>query len=183
MRIFNRFLAFFAALAIVAAAVIVVVEVIAVAVKAQPVIYNWHPILRWTQRNAWDVASVRLTAAIVAAAGLLILLPQLKRRRAPRLKISPAGLPPATDAALTRKGITTTLAASADGVEGVRSSRVTLKRRRVRINVSAAASDRSAAAPLTGAVRSAVGRRLDELELDRSLRTSVNITTSRKGGS
>jgi hypothetical protein len=180
MRVLNRFLALIAGLAVIAAAVIVAVEVSADRLGDQPVILDWHPWLRWAQRNTWNAASVKIAAGIVALAGLIILLVQLWPRRKARLEIHPDGVHPQTSVALTRKGLAAAVSGATRDVEGVRDGRVRLRRRSIALDVTAEGSDEFTLASLNDTVRSAAQRCLDELAPARSLRMKVRSEPVRR---
>lgn len=180
MRIFTRFLALIAAIAVIATAVIVAVEVSADRLGHQPVILNWHPWLRWAQRNTWNAGSVKVAAGILVLIGLLILITQLWPRRQPRLGIHPAGLHPRTSVALTRKGLADAVEAATQDVDGVRNSHVRLGRRRVAVRITAAGSDRETLSSISEDVRTASQHCLQQLSLARSLRIKVHAKPAKK---
>jgi Family of unknown function (DUF6286) len=185
MRIVNRLLAFVAALALVGVGAIIVIEVIAARTHSGPAIIQWHAILDWAHRNTWKADSVELTSAITATAGLVLLLPQLFRRRVSRLRIdTDAG----TDAAITRRGVTVTIRGAVAEVEGVASSRVKVGQRRIRVRALSTALPGEVAGELHPKVTEAVSQQLEALRLHkpRRLRVAVNGRSSashRNGGS
>ena len=121
MRIVNRLLAFALALALLAVGVILIVEVIAANTNAAPVIFDWHAMFRWGQRNTWQATSVEITCGIVALVGLLLLLPQLRRRRPNRFALTSEHA--ATDVALTRSGVRNAVRGAVDDVDGAPAAR------------------------------------------------------------
>jgi Family of unknown function (DUF6286) len=173
MRIVNRLLAFVVALALVGVGVIVIVEVIAERSHSGPLILHWRAILDWGHRNTWKATSVELASAITAAAGLLLLVPQLFRRRVSRLRIDTAA---GTDAAITRKGVTVTIRTAVAEVDGVASSRVKVGRRRIRVKALSTALEGEVIGDLHPLVNEAVSDQLDALRLHkpRRLRVAVN---------
>ena len=178
MRIANRLIAFIVAAAIFVVGVIVIVEVIAARSGAQPVIIGWHSILRWGQRNTWKASSVELACVITALAGLLLVLPQLRRRRPTRLTVESSD---ATDAALTRKGVVVTVRGAVEEVEGISGSRVKVGHRRIQVNAtSSAASDETAQLTKT-AVKDAAQHAIDELKLTADRRLRVSVASRTKG--
>jgi hypothetical protein len=172
MRIVNRLLAFVVALALVGIGVIIVVEVIADRSGSGPLIIHWRSILDWARRNTWKATSVELVSAITAAAGLLLLLPQLFRRRISRLRID-AG--ETTDAAITRKGVTVTIRGAVAEVDGVASSRVKIGKRRIRVRALSTALEGEVAGELQPRVADAVAQQLEGLRLHKSRRTRVTV--------
>jgi hypothetical protein len=177
MRIVNRLLAFLVALALAGVCVIIIVEVIAARSGAGPLIVHWRAILDWAQRNTWKATSVELTCSITAAAGLLLLLPQLYRRRASRVRIDPD---PATsggriDAALTSKGVTVTIRGAVAEVEGIASSRVKVGRRRITVKALSTALEGEAMDDLWPKVDEVVTQELAGLRLHRARRVKVRV--------
>jgi hypothetical protein len=182
MRVFNRLLAFVVALALFAASVILIVEVIAARSGSGPLIIHWHSILGWGRRNTWKATSVELASAITAAAGLLILIPQLIRRRPGRLRIhTPDVDAPHTDAALTRKGLTVTVQSAVESVEGITRSRVKVTHQRIRVNAQSVVAQSDSADELTPLVTQAAQQRVQELGLLSARRLSVAVTPRRSG--
>ncbi len=178
MRIANRLVAFVVAIALLALGIIVIIEVIAARSSSAP-ITGWHSILRWGERNTWKASSVELASAITAAIGLLLLLPQLRRRRPSRLRVKSPG---ATDAALTRKGVAVTVRGAVGEVEGISGSAVKVGHRRIRVNATSAAHDGAVARELTPAVQAAATKQLDALQLTPNPRLKVAVS-SRQGRS
>ena len=177
MRIVNRLLAFIVAAALVVAGVIVIVEVIAARTGAAPVIIGWHSILRWGQHNTWNATSVEVACVICAVVGLLLLLPQLRRRRPTRLTIAS---PKATDAALTRKGVSAAVGGAVNDVDGVAGSRVKVTHRRIKVTAASSAATTATANALKTPVKAAAQQIIDELQLTSRRRLTVGVER-RKG--
>lgn len=180
MRIANRLLAFVVALALLALGVIVIIEVISARSGASPVVIGWHSILSWGQRNTWKATSVELACVISAVFGLVLLLPQLRRRRPTRLTVKAGG--GATDAALTRKGVVVTVRGAVADVEGVSSSQVKVSHRRIRVAATSSATTSETADSLRSQVKDAAQRAVDELKLTANRRLRVTVATRKKGG-
>lgn len=180
MRIANRLLAFLVAAAIVVAGVILIVEVIAARSASAPVIIGWHSILRWGQHNTWKATSVELACVISAIVGLLLLLPQLRRRRPTRLVVESN---PATDAALTRRGVVVTVRGAVGDVEGIASSRVKVGHRRIRVVATSSGATAETAEASKQAVQDAARQAIDELRLTANRRLRVKVASSRKEAS
>jgi hypothetical protein len=172
MRIVNRLLAFIVALALAGVCVIVIVEVIAARSNSGPLIVHWQAMLDWARRNTWKATSVELACLITAAAGLLLLLPQIFRRRRSRMRID-AG--PALDAAITRKGVTVTIRGAVAEVDGIASSRVKVGRRRIRVRALTTALEGEAIGYLQPTVQETVARDLQGLRLHKTLRLKVLV--------
>jgi hypothetical protein len=178
VRIVNRLLALILSLAIIAVGVILIIEVIASRSGAQPVVIGWHSILQWGQRNTWKATSVELACAILVVVGLLLLLPQLRRRRPTRVTVDSGDQ--ATDAAITRKGIVTTVRGAVGDVEGISGSRVKVGHRRIQVNATGYAATDEAVSSDT-AVKEAAQQAVDELKLSPSRQLRVKVAAGKKG--
>jgi hypothetical protein len=173
MRIFNRLLALLVALAVAGTSLIVIVEVIAARSHSAPLLINWHAILRWGQRNTWRATSVELACGISTGVGLLLLVPQLLRRRPTRLSVEAGD---DTDAALTRKGVAVTMRGAVAEVDGVIRARVKVGRHRIRVNAIAAGTESASASALEPNVEEAARKQLAALRLRPSPRLHVAIS-------
>jgi hypothetical protein len=178
MRIANRLLAFIVSVALIVVGVTVIVEVIAARSGAAPVIIGWHSILRWGQRNTWKATSVELACVISTVVGLLLLLPQLRRRRPTRLKVAAGD---ATDAALSRKGVVVSVRGAVGDVEGIASSQVKVGHRRIRVAAVSAGATAQTAEASKSAVQDAARKAVDELRLTANRRLRVTVASSKKG--
>jgi hypothetical protein len=178
MRIANRLLAFVVSVALIIVGVTVIVEVIAALSGASPVIIGWHSILRWGQRNTWKATSVELACVISTVVGLLLLVPQLRRRRPTRLTVAAGD---ATDAALSRKGVVVSVRGAVGDVEGIASSRVKVGHRRIRVAAVSAGSTAQTAEASKSAVKDAAQKAVDELRLTANRRLRVTVASSKKG--
>ena len=171
-RIVNRLLVLIAGLAVMASAVVVIVEVIAWLAGADPVLVDWPSAYEWAQRTTWGDAVVLGISLLLAAVGLALVIFELWRSRIARLPVDSSDH--ATDAAVTRRGLARDVTAAVDDLDGVKSQRVTVGRRR--ITVRAAARNAAEPAALGDAVTAAVRDRLDRLRLHRPTRLVVNIS-------
>ena len=178
MRIANRLLAFIVAAAIVVIGVIVIIEVIAARSGAAPVLIGWHSILNWGRRNTWNADSVEVASAITAIAGLLLLVPQLRRRRPTRLTVTSGD---ATDAAITRKGASAAVGGAVNDVEGITSSRIKVKHRKIAVNATSYAATDATAGDLKSNVKQAAQTVIDELQLTSKRRLKVRVDSRKKG--
>jgi hypothetical protein len=174
----NRLLAFIAAAGIVVVGIIVIVEVIAARSGAAPVIVGWHSILNWGRRNTWNATSVELACALTAVAGLLLVAPQLRRRRPTRLSVASED---GTDAALTRKGVAAAVRGAVNDVEGINRSRVKVTYRRIAVNAMSYAATESTATDLKQAVRQAAQEVVDDLQLRSRQRLKIGVDSNKKG--
>lgn len=176
MRIVNRLLAFVVALALAGVSVILIVEVIAARSHSGPLIIHWHAILDWAHHNTWKATSVELASSITAAAGLLLLLPQLFRRRVSRVRIDAhPSLDPHLDAAVTRKGVAVTIRGAVAEVEGIATSRVKVGRRRIKVKALSTSPDGEGLGALQPKVNEAVSEELEGLRLHKARRLKITV--------
>lgn len=178
MRIVNRLLAFLLSLATIVAAVVLVVEVIAQRVGADPAILDWPALLRWAQRTTWGAAPVRLISGGLAVAGLALLLAQLAPRRPDRLAMHSDDT--ATDAAVTRLGLTRAVRSAVTDVDGVDDARVRVRRRRIRVHAEAAGSDPTQARSVRDTMTRAANQCVDGFNLKRPPALSVRVSTKER---
>lgn len=175
MGLLNRPLAFILAAALAVTSVIVIIEVVAVHVNASPLVLHWTSWDRWAQKTHWNALVVQVWSAVLIVAGALILVLELKPRRATRLLLRSAH--DATDAAVTRGGLAGTLRAAATGVDGISSAAVVVRRRRARVTAMSAARGRPAAEALKQPVMQALNGRLDNLDLRHRPRLRVHVNS------
>ena len=173
MRVLNRPLAFIVAAAVIAVCVVVIAEVIGFFVHRSPLLVHWTTWYHWAQATRWVAAVVRVWSAILIAVGAVILAVELKPRRATRLPLR--SLHDATDAAVTRRGLSGMLRTAATGVDGVSSATVKVRRRRARVTATSGARGRAAAGAHIDPVNQAVRARLDELGLRYPPRLKVGV--------
>lgn len=178
MRLVNRPLAFILAVALAAAGIIVIIEVIAFAAHASPVVVPWPTWYDWARRTRWDALVVRVWSVILIAIGLLILAVELKPSRVTRLRLRSDDQ--ATDAALTRSGLSGALRAAATSIDGITGAAVTVRRRRARVMARSAARGHATAGALKEPVTQAVRGRLDDLDLRHPPRVTVRISPRRR---
>lgn len=179
MRVVNRLLAALLSLALIGAGVLVIVEVIADRVNHRPAIVKWHGAYDWAARTPWQQGSVRVVCIIAAAVGLILLVVELKRPRVKRLTVAGDGDRDTINAAYTRRGVSAALETAVTEVDGVRSARVKVKRRTVRIRAATSARDMESARQLLEPARVAAQTRLEALQLART--PKLRVATAAKG--
>ncbi len=156
MRLVNRLLATLLCLALIAGGVLVIAEVIAALVGAEPVVWDWRATQQWADGTSWQNVVVRIVCVALFVLGLVLLLAEVKRPRLRRLRVAAetgTDTRP-VDTAYTRRGVAAAVRAAVTGVDGVRSARVKVKRRRIRVSAT------------TGSFNKAAVRRLDEAAAD-----------------
>src|SRR5690348_7350464 len=172
MRFVNRLLAAVVAVALAAAGLAVVIEVVAARLNTGTVFVHWRVALRWARRITWDASVVQSTCVLMAIAGLILVVLELKPRRQRRYRVRSE----ATDAAFTRRGVTAAVQSAVDDVDGVGATAVTVHRRRIRVRATTtAAADTKAS--LDDAVRSAAQTRVDSLTLERAPRIITRVAS------
>jgi hypothetical protein len=149
MRLVNRVLAALLSLALLAAAVLLIATVVADRTSHHQGIVPWRSAYHWAQHHAWAAGSLRVISGILILAGLMLLIAELKPARVSRLAADPtqAGAE-AIDTAYTRRGLAAAIRTAVSAVDGVRSTSVKVRRRKVKITATASAQDRTAARSL-----------------------------------
>jgi hypothetical protein len=142
MKLVNRVMALLLSLAVIAAAVILIIEVIADRAGAAPVVVNWHRVYHWAGNTTWGAAPIRTAMVLLVLLGLGLVLAQLKPRRPDRLALS--GDNEATDAAITRQGLVHSVRQAVTEIDGVRTARVVVRRRRITVKVTTRADQAAA---------------------------------------
>ena len=176
MRLVNRVLAALLSLALLAAAVLIIATVVADRTSHHQGIVPWRTAYHWAQHNAWAASSIRVASGVLIVVGLVLLIAELKPARVSRLEADPAQAgADAIDTAYTRRGLAAAIRSAVTAVDGVRSTSVKVKRRKVKITATASAQDRAAARSLRDPITDAVRQRLSALKLRRTLSVSVRV--------
>ena len=176
MRLANRVLAALLSLALLAAAVLLIATVVADRTSHHQGIVHWHAAYHWALTTTWDAAVIRVISGILILVGLVLLIAELKPARVSRLAADPAQAgADAIDTAYTRRGLAAAIRSAVTAVDGVRSTSVTVKRRKVKIAATASAQDRAAARGLRDPITDAVRQRLSALKLRRTVSVSVSV--------
>src|SRR5580704_6597283 len=121
---------------------------------------------------------MRLVNRVLAALlSLVLLIVELKPARVSRLAADPseAGAD-AIDTAYTRRGLAAAIRSAVTAVDGVRSTAVKVRRRKVRIAAVASAQDRAAARSLHDPIADAARQRLTALKLRRTPSVAVRVS-------
>ena len=159
MRLVNRPLAFIVAAALIAASVVIIAEVIGFAAHQSPLLVRWTTWYHWARTTRWDAFVIRVWSAILIVIGSMILILELKPRRAPRLPLRSGAIVRRQPApAITRRGLAGMLRAAASGVDGISSASVKVRRRHASVTASSAAHGRRAATALTEPVTPSLHR-------------------------
>jgi hypothetical protein len=163
MRVVERFLSLLLALAVIAGSALLALEVGWAAVGRSPLLIDWRTAYASGNRNAWDTTPIRNLAIVLVAVGLLLLIAELKPRRAPRLEL--ASTDPYTDAAITRRSLRATLLNGARQVDGISDAKAKVSKRKINVRAVSRLGTADTAKGLTGDLESALRDRLDALQL------------------
>ena len=174
MRHLNRLLAALLSLFLIIAGVLLVIEVIADRIHHRPAIVHWHAFYNWAGRTEWQAGITRFLCIALVVVGLILLIAELKRPRVSRLRLMEEV--PGIDTAWTRRGIGTAVTAAVRDVDGVRSVRTKVGRRRITVAATSGAADRAAAEALREPVTTAAQQRLDGLALRSVPSLSATVT-------
>jgi hypothetical protein len=176
MRLANRVLAALLSLALIVVSVLLIAEVIADRTSHRVAIVHWRTAYDWAQHTTWNAGSIRVICGILILAGLVLLIAELKPARVSRFAADPdeAGAD-AIDTAYTRRGLAAAIRSAVTAVDGVRSTAVKVRRRKVKIAATAAAQDRAAARSLREPIADAARQRLTALKLRRPPTVSVRV--------
>ena len=176
MRLINRVLAALLALAVIVVGALVVIEVVVHWFTDKPAIVHWHDSYSWAERTRWNQGSVRVTAIALLVVGLLLLAAELRRAKVSRLAADPdqtntTGI----DTAYTRRGAAAAVRSVVMDVDGVRSAKVAVGRRKVTVDAVAGVRDKATAQTFKAPIKAAAQQRLDSLKLKSAPSVSVNV--------
>jgi hypothetical protein len=173
MRFVNRLLGAVVAVALVVAGALVVIEVLAASFNASAVVVHWRVALRWARQITWDTSVVQSTCVLMAAAGLILVVLELKPRRRRRFTVKSE----ATDAAFTRRGVKAAVQSAVGEMDGIDATAVSVRRRRIRVRATTTAVAPESAASLEESVRSTAQSQVASLELDPAPRIVTTVGT------
>ncbi len=161
MRVLTRVVALALALALAVAGVLVAIEIVLAEVGKEPWVV---PHDRWYQdarENAWSSPSVRVLFLVMALAGLVLLLLQVKKRRPLSLPMErrQGGHP----VAVGRRSAERCLERSVTRVDGVATAKARLSESRARVTAS---SNRRLPGDLHKRVADTAEQRLSAMKLD-----------------
>lgn len=177
MRVVERFLSLLLALAVVAGAVLLALEVGWAVAGQDPLLVRWRSAYTSGTTSTWDSTPARIVAVALTAVGLLLLLAELKPRRAPRLQM--VGTDPAIDAAITRRSLRSTLLHGAQQVDGISGAKVKVSKRKATVTAVSRLGSADTARGLTGELEAALQARLDALQLARTPRLRTRVSPRR----
>ena len=170
MRLVSRLVAVAVALFLAAAGVLVAVEIVVAELGNDPWLIPYD---RWYEdgrTHDWSSAPSRQLFAALAALGLLLLVLQLARRRPTVLAMEKGRSQ--HDAALNRRGVERSLVRAVSRVDGVASSKVSIKRGTARVR---ATSNRRQPGDLESRIGEAARQRLSSLGLAQPPSVAVRL--------
>jgi len=177
MRVIERFLSLLLALAVVVGSVLLALEVGWAVAGRAPLLIKWRGAYTSGGSHAWDTAPARITAAVMVAVGLLLLIAELKPRRAPRLKMTSTD--PNIDAAITRRSLRATLLTGAKQVDGVTGAKVKVSKRKANVKAVSRLGSADTAQGLTGELQTALRGRLEALQLAKTPKLRARVAPRR----
>ena len=177
MRVVERFLSLLLALAVIVGAVVLALEVGWAVAGQDPLLVQWRSAYTSGTTSTWDSTPARIIAVALIAVGLLLLLAELKPRRAPRLKM--VGTDPTIDAAITRRSLRSTLLNGAKQVDGISGAKVKVSKRKATVTAVSRLGSADTARGLTGELEAALQTRLDALQLARTPRLRTRVSPRR----
>lgn len=172
MRTFNRVVAAVVCLFLIAAGLLVVVEIILATFGLAPLLIPYDSWYQSARTDSWDTPDARRLLALLCVAGTLLAILQLVRRRPLTLPL--VSMPNGIDAEITRRSLEEMLSQVASKVDGVSGAKTRVSKSRVRVS---AATDRHHPRELEPAVTRVVEDKLQALDLLKTPRTSVKVTS------
>ncbi|WP_375490177.1 DUF6286 domain-containing protein [uncultured Jatrophihabitans sp.] len=180
MRLLNRLLGALLGLAVIVVGVLLIIEVVADRTTHHAEVVKWHGAYHWAGHTSWTQGSVRVGCIIAAVVGLLLLILELKRGRVTRFRVAAKGDEQPVDAAYTRRGVAGAVRAAVIDVDGVKSAKVGVGRRSVRVRAVTSARDTESAGALAAPSQAAAQSRLDALELAHAPRLKLTATPRKR---
>lgn len=175
MRTINRLVATVVALALMAGLLLIVVEIGLTAVGRDPWLIPYDTWYLDGRSSAWDSSEARILAASMGAAGLLLLVLQVVRRRPLTLDLesTQSGI----DAAIARNSLEKAVTGVASRVDGVAGARSKASKTRVRVT---AITRRHETGDLGTRVEEAATSTVRSLHLAVEPTVHVSVKTKRK---
>lgn len=173
MKLANRLLSVLLALALLVLGVLVLVEIVWTIGfgGGREVLLPYPAAADYLAQQSWDSRPVRAICVALVLVGLALVLLELRRRRPGLLALASSGGPITSGA--DRRSVEKAAAAAATDVEGIRSARASISRRRIRIAADAGVhDDRGLAESLTAHLTSWI----DGLGLAEAPELSVTVS-------
>lgn len=173
MALFDRLVAVLLGLALLVLGVLVPVEIVHSAVlgRTGELLLPWQTLTRFFTGHDWSTSPVLALSIVVALAGLVLLVFELKRRRPGLLTLTTSD--EHLTAGTTRRSVQRALAARAQDVDGVSGASATVRRGRASV---AATTGRRDPGDLQQTLSEQLTAWLDSLGLVRPPRLRVRLT-------
>jgi hypothetical protein len=168
VRITNRVLAAVLALGLLVGGLIVAVEIVVAGFDRRPWVLPHDDWYRSARLRTWDSAPPRWIFIGLIAAGLLLLLLQLARRRPTTLALTPGAVP----ADIGRRSLERSLAREATTVDGIAAAKAKLGKEKAQV---VASSNRRQTDDLEPVVSQALDRRMAAVGLARPPAVRVKV--------
>lgn len=168
MGVVDRLLAAVLGLALLAGGLIVAVEIVVAGFERRPWVLPHDDWYRSARLHTWDSAPPRWIFIGLAAAGLLLLLVQLARRRPAALALAPGPVP----ADVSRRSLERSFAREATSVDGIAAAKAKVGREKAAV---VASSNRRRADDLEPVISQALDRRMAAIGLARPPAVRVKV--------
>jgi hypothetical protein len=168
MRVVNRIVAAVVALALLVGGLLVAVEIVVAGFDHRPWVLPHDKWYRSARTRSWESPPTRWLMIGLVAAGLLLLLLQLARRRPATLPLSPAAVP----ADLGRRSLERALVREASRVDGVSSAKARVDGEKAEV---VATTNRRQTAEMQPRLAAALDRRIGSLGLARPPAVRVKV--------
>jgi hypothetical protein len=175
MRIVNRVLALLLGAALIALAVVVSTEVILANLGQPQWFFPYQSLATLLAGHTWASSSVRALCAVVAVAGLILVIAQLWPRQHRFVELS--GAADGIDPVLPRSSLRKAIDAAAAAEEGVRATATRLGPRRAIIRLLTTGAGHSDDDEVANRVAARVTERLTDLGPARQPRITVHVVT------
>jgi hypothetical protein len=178
MRVADRVLSVIIGLALAALGVLVCAEVIRTEAlnRRGHLLLPFQSVSRYLHRTAWNSTAILAISAAVAAAGLLLVALELKRRR-PGLLVMAGGRDDLV-ASTSPRSVARTLSRAAEAVPGVFSAKARVRRRRASVRARTRLREGD---DLEQRVRERLERSVADLDLLRAPRLRLRLVTGKDG--
>jgi Family of unknown function (DUF6286) len=174
MRTIDRLLALVLGLTGLALGVLVVAEVINAALSRPPLLLPYPQAAAFLREHPWSAGVIVTIAALMLAAGLLLLIAELKPRRRIHLVLQPRD--PQTTTTLSTRSLARVLENAASQTAGVHRATATVRARRARLRLQVPTRD---AAEIAAQAERNAASALSDLQLRRSPRLVVRTIRGR----
>jgi hypothetical protein len=174
MRTLDRILALVLGLAGLVFGVLVVAEVINAALSRPPLLLPYPQVAAFLREHSWSAGVIVTIAALLLAAGLVLLIAEVKPRRRTHLVLQPHD--PQTTTTLSTRSLARVLENAAIQTAGVDRAAATVRARRARLRMQVPVRD---AGEIAAQAERNAASALSDLQLRRSPRLVVRTIRER----